>query len=334
MSLTINEIAQKAGVSIGTVDRVIHNRGRVSKESIEKIQAIINEYGYQPNPIARQLKTKKDFVIGVLLPDLGTEQSYWKSVFEGMKKAAEEFKLFSIKLKLTEYKRHSSKAFVEKAKELSKEKINALITAPIVAPEIFEILPLFSNVPYVFVDSPLDHDKQLTTVAQDPYQGGYCAGRIMDLLVPNAKKIITVQMYDKAPNLHERSRGFAEYFNNPKVVKNITYTAKEYGTQKKFIEAILKAKPDGIFVTNEGSSEIADYCKAKKITKSFALIGYDLMEKNVKSLKEGNIDCLISQSPQDQGYLAVKKLYQHCLINEKIEREIFIPINIFFKENI
>ena len=334
MSLTINEIAQKAGVSIGTVDRVIHNRGRVSKESIEKIQAIIDEYGYQPNPIARQLKTKKDFVIGVLLPDLGTEQSYWKSVFEGMKKAAEEFKLFSIKIKLTEYKRHSSKAFVEKAKELSKEKINALITAPIVAPEIFEILPLFSNVPYVFVDSPLDHDKQLTTVAQDPYQGGYCAGRIMDLLVPNAKKIITVQMYDKAPNLRERSRGFAEYFNNPKVVKNITYTAKEYGTQKKFIEAILKAKPDGIFVTNEGSSEIADYCKAKKITKSFALIGYDLMEKNVKSLKEGNIDCLISQSPQDQGYLAVKKLYQHCLINEKIEREIFIPINIFFKENI
>ena len=334
MSLTINEIAQKAGVSIGTVDRVIHNRGRVSKESIEKIQAIIDEYGYQPNPIARQLKTKKDFVIGVLLPDLGTEQSYWKSVFEGMKKAAEEFKLFSIKIKLTEYKRHSSKAFVEKAKELSKEKIDALITAPIVAPEIFEILPLFSNVPYVFVDSPLDHDKQLTTVAQDPYQGGYCAGRIMDLLVPNAKKIITVQMYDKAPNLRERSRGFAEYFNNPKVVKNITYTAKEYGTQKKFIEAILKAKPDGIFVTNEGSSEIADYCKAKKITKSFALIGYDLMEKNVKSLKEGNIDCLISQSPQDQGYLAVKKLYQHCLINEKIEREIFIPINIFFKENI
>ena len=58
------------------------------------------------------------------------------------------------------------------------------------------------------------------------------------------------------------------------------------------------------------------------------------MKKNVKALKEGNIDCLISQSPQDQGYLAVKKIYQKCLINEKIEREIFIPINIYFKENI
>lgn len=334
MSLTINEIAQKAGVSIGTVDRVIHNRGRVSKQSIEKIQAIIDEYGYQPNPIARQLKTKKDFVIGVLLPELGTEQSYWKSVFEGMKRAAEEFKLFSIKLNLVEYKRHNSKAFVEKANELSREKIDALITAPIVAPEIFDILPLYEKVPYVFVDSPLEHDRQITTVAQDPYQGGYCAGRIMELLVPDAKKIFSVQMYDKAPNLHERSRGFAEYFNNAKVVKNITYTAKEFGTQKKFIEAILKQKPDGIFVTNEGSSEIADYCRTKNIKKNFALIGYDLMKKNVKALKEGNIDCLISQSPQDQGYLAVKKIYQKCLINEKIEREIFIPINIYFKENI
>ena len=334
MSLTINEIAQKAGVSIGTVDRVIHNRGRVSKDSIEKIQAIIDKYGYQPNPIARQLKTKKDFVIGVLLPELGTEQSYWKSVFDGMEKAAEEFKLFSIKLKLIEYKRHNSKAFVEKATESSREKIHALITAPIVAPEIFEILPLFENIPYVFVDSPLEHDRQITTVAQDPYQGGYCAGRIMNLLVPDAKKIISVQMYDKAPNLHERSKGFAEYFADKKTVQNVTYTSKEFGTHKKFIEAILKQKPDGIFVTNEGSSEFADYCKAKKIKKTFALIGYDLMEKNVKSLKEGNIDCLISQSPEDQGYLAVKKIYQQCLLNEKIEKKIFIPINIYFKENL
>lgn len=334
MSLTINEIAQKAGVSIGTVDRVIHNRGRVSKESIAKIQAIIDEYGYQPNPIARQLKTKKAFVIGVLLPELGTEQSYWKSVFDGMNKASEEFKLFSIKLKLAEYKRHNAKAFTEKAKELSQEKLDALITAPIVAPEIFDILPLFQNIPYVFVDSPLEHKGQLTTVAQDPYQGGYCAGRIMNLLAPNAKKIITVQMYDKAPNLHERSRGFSEFYKNSKVVQNITYTSKEFGSQKKFIHKILDLKPDGIFVTNEGSSEIANYCKLNHIHKNFALIGYDLMEKNVKALKEGDIDCLISQSPQDQGYLAVKKIYQHCLINEKIEREIFIPINIYFKENI
>lgn len=334
MSLTISEIAKKAGVSMGTVDRVIHKRGRVSQDSINKVQAIIDEFGYQPNPIARQLKTKKDFVIGVLLPKLGKELEYWNLVYSGMEKAAEEFKIFSIKLLLVEYTRHSSSDFITKAKELSQKKIDALVTAPIVEPEIFDILPLFENIPYAFVDSPLRHEKQLTTVAQDPYRGGYCAGRIMDLMIPSAKKIVTIQMYDRALNLNERSRGFTEYFKDSKKVKNFTYTKKEYGTFKNFLTAILKEKPEGIFVTNDGSSEIADYCKTNNIKKDFVLIGYDLLKKNVAALKSGLIDCLISQAPQDQGYLAVKTIYQHCLINENTQKEIYIPINIYFKENI
>ena len=58
---TIKEIAELAKVSIGTVDRVIHNRGRVSKETEKKIKAIIDELNYQPNFFAKNLKLSKEF---------------------------------------------------------------------------------------------------------------------------------------------------------------------------------------------------------------------------------------------------------------------------------
>ena len=49
---TIKDIARMAGVSAGTVDRVLHNRGDVSLASMEKVQKVLDEIDYQPNVFA------------------------------------------------------------------------------------------------------------------------------------------------------------------------------------------------------------------------------------------------------------------------------------------
>ena len=90
--MTINEIAEYAHVSIGTVDRVIHNRKGVSEKTKKLIQSIIDEYGYQPNPIARQLKSNKPFVIGVLLPTLESGCGYYRALYEGMQQGVDLFR--------------------------------------------------------------------------------------------------------------------------------------------------------------------------------------------------------------------------------------------------
>ena len=56
-----------ADLSRGTVDSVIHNRGVVSLETRKKIEDIINEYDYKPNPIGRALSNKNPYKIGVIL---------------------------------------------------------------------------------------------------------------------------------------------------------------------------------------------------------------------------------------------------------------------------
>ena len=63
----IKDIARIAGVSIGTVDRVIHNRGKVAEGTRNKVQKIIEETNYSPNVMAQVLKSKKRFHLVSLL---------------------------------------------------------------------------------------------------------------------------------------------------------------------------------------------------------------------------------------------------------------------------
>ena len=65
--IRIKDIAEKAGVSIGTVDRVIHNRGQVKEETRQRIKNIIDTMEYTPNLFAKSLSMKKNFKIGVII---------------------------------------------------------------------------------------------------------------------------------------------------------------------------------------------------------------------------------------------------------------------------
>jgi LacI family transcriptional regulator len=65
---TINEIAKLAGVSRSTVSRVLNNDPNVNEHTREKVQAIIDETEYQPNPVARSLIGGRSRVIGLVIP--------------------------------------------------------------------------------------------------------------------------------------------------------------------------------------------------------------------------------------------------------------------------
>ncbi|KXZ40211.1 transcriptional regulator, LacI family [Alkalithermobacter thermoalcaliphilus JW-YL-7 = DSM 7308] len=70
MSVTIKDVAKRAGVSISTVSRVINNSKPVSNEIRQRVMSVIKETGYVPNPVARSLVTKKSQLIGVIVPDI------------------------------------------------------------------------------------------------------------------------------------------------------------------------------------------------------------------------------------------------------------------------
>lgn len=65
---TIRDVAQKAGVGVGTVSRVLNDSSSVSQETRRKVLAAISDLDYSPNPAARRLSRGKTMVIGALVP--------------------------------------------------------------------------------------------------------------------------------------------------------------------------------------------------------------------------------------------------------------------------
>lgn len=335
--MTVSEIAEEAGVSTGTVDRVLHNRGGVSAKTKAKIQAIIEKNGYHPNFIARQLKNNKTYKLGVLLPDLKTGCGYYSALYKGMVTAKETLEPFNFELILKEYDRTKSLDCFKKGTDLVKAGIDGLITSPLVPNEFFELTPLLTNIPYVFVDSPLNITGPLCTIAQNPYKSGYCAGRIMKLL-RGSGTFACLKMNNNAYNLNERYRGFKDYIHSDSGSKVIDATCTDFteiGIYS-YLESLFLEHKDinGIFVPHAEVLMATYYLANKGLKDKVTLIGFDSVEQNKKALLDGTIDCLIGQRPEIQGFEAVQKLYHNLMLHKDVPDTLEIPIDIYFRENI
>ena len=95
---TIKQIAKLANVSIGTVDRVIHNRGECSRKTEERVRKIIRELNYKPNPIASSLSLRNEIVFGIFMPRPEQDEKYRKLPEEGIRQAGEENELYKMRL--------------------------------------------------------------------------------------------------------------------------------------------------------------------------------------------------------------------------------------------
>ena len=91
----IKDIAVLAGVSEGTVDRVLHNRGEVSKKSKEAVEKVLKEINYSPNLLARSLASKKHYRFACFIPAYQPGE-YWESIETGFDRAKIEAALTGI----------------------------------------------------------------------------------------------------------------------------------------------------------------------------------------------------------------------------------------------
>ena len=89
MSVTIKDVAKAAGVSVATVSRVLNNSSAVSDETAAAVNEVINEMGYSPNFLGRNLRKCETNNILVILPS--TEHTVYSNIINGMQDAAYPF---------------------------------------------------------------------------------------------------------------------------------------------------------------------------------------------------------------------------------------------------
>lgn len=131
--IRIKDIAERAGVSVGTVDRVLHDRPNVSKPAREKVEQALKEMNYQPNMYASALAYNKAYTFCLLIPKHESE-AYWEEIEEGARKCEDQRRDFHIDLEIRFYERSNEDSF----KAVSQEILDANPEGVIVVPSSLE----------------------------------------------------------------------------------------------------------------------------------------------------------------------------------------------------
>ena len=152
---TIYDVAGAARVSMATVSRVLNNPDKVNVATREKVLKIVNELGYVPNPIARDLATKKATTFSVLVADM--TRTFVSSLINGILNVADELN-YSIKISLISTK----KTFKDLISTIIAEKVGGaiFINDNFTIDEVKLIKEIFDkyNTPYVVIDKQYEED--------------------------------------------------------------------------------------------------------------------------------------------------------------------------------
>jgi LacI family sucrose operon transcriptional repressor len=164
----IEDVAERAGVSVTTVSRVLNNRGYISQKTRDKVYQVMKELHYQPNEMARALFRRKSNMIGLIIPAVShpffSELAYYLEYFAHQK---------GYKLLLCNSNRDVSKerGYIDL---LKKNQVDAIIMGSSVL-DVQHYLHL--NLPIVSFDRRVAEN--IPIVTSDNFMGGKLAARLL-----------------------------------------------------------------------------------------------------------------------------------------------------------
>ena len=192
--IRIKDIAERAGVSVGTVDRVLHDRPNVSEPARKKVEQALKEMNYQPNMYASALAYNKQYTFYMLLPKHESE-AYWEEIEEGARKCEDTRRDFHIDVEISFFERSSDESFREKASEIIQAKPEGVV----VVPSSLDVTREFTdqlheqNIPFILLDSYMPDLKPLSFYGQDSFCSGYFAAKMLMMIACRETEIMLMR---------------------------------------------------------------------------------------------------------------------------------------------
>jgi len=342
--VTIQDVARYANVSVGTIDRVIHNRGKVSPEKRKKVEDAIEKLNFNPNMLARTLALGNQFTICALIPAAPYPGHYWTMPLNGLEMAAAQFKDYGIVTEYFFYDLFDEKSFTQQANKIAALEPNGVVLAPLFLKEskVFTEKLRQKNIPYIFIDADIPGGQSLSYIGPDVKQSAYIAGRLLNSVLPEKAEMLIVNMvkgFENASALRRMEEGFRGFFRESGLEQNRTiHSLTIHSTQKEevFRELtkfyIKNAAIKGVFVTNSKAFMAAEFHRHHDL--DIRLVGYDLVPDNIEHMKNGGIDFIISQSPVQQGKRAIQTLFDYFVFKKEPEKIQHVPLDIIIRENL
>lgn len=341
--IRIKDIAQLAGISPGTVDRVLHNRGNVSPAARQAIDAVLKQVGYQPNIHLSGISLRRHYKIVVTIPEF-KKGEYWENTYKGIQRAINVYENIRIDCKFMYYNQFDLYACRNTFEQITAQHPDGVIIGPTFRDETIYLTTLLEegNIPYIYVDSTIDCTFPLAYFASNPHTCGYLMGKLIDTITPpDAEYALfqAIRVGDASANTTIlRKQGLMSYMADRQLtgaLHRVAFSVMEPERNKELIGDFFERHPAvrGAVVLSSRGSVIAHYLHKHRI-EGVKLIGIDLTENNIREVKNGNMDFVLGQRPEQQGYMAVKSLIQYLIYGNKVKVDNVMPLDIITRENL
>ena len=276
MSVSVRDVARKAGVSVGTVSNVLNSPDKVADKTVLKVQQAISALGFVRNDAARQLRAGKSRSIGLLVLDV--RNPFFTDVARGAEEAAAEHQM-SILLANSDENHDREKQLLSLFEE---QRVAGVLVSP-VSSDIAELSRARDRgTPIVLVDRQ-SKDKSLSSVAVDDVAGGFMA--VSHLIETGRKRIMFAGGPMSIQQIADRLKGSKKACNSQGSVsleiletKNLT-VLEGRAVAEEILSRPVSKRPDAVFAANDllaiGIMQVLVVAKSVSIPEDIALVGYD-----------------------------------------------------------
>jgi LacI family transcriptional regulator len=335
---TLRDIAESLGVSIGTVDRALNDRGGVNPMTKARVLQMASTLGYRPNLAARFLSSRRRLRVSVNMPS--EIALFWDEVRGGIQEEARQLSSSGMDIQYCTYPRFGTGEEEAFERALQAE-VDGIILAT-ARPK--DLRPFFrrasrQRIPVVSVVTDAPGTEQLAVVSIDSPVSGSLAGELLSRLVGGSGQvgIITGDL-----GISEHSQKYESFqgavlnlFPSMQVappVENHDDPVEAYESCRRLVEESPNLV--GLYVSTANSSPVlralSDAGKLGKI----AVIATDLYPELARHLESGKVLATLYQRPRSQGEIAFRMLHDFLVKGQCPSYQVRLAPHLIMKSNL
>jgi LacI family transcriptional regulator len=309
----IKDIARALGVSIGTVDRALHDKPGINPETRDRVLSTAAAMNYRPNLAARQLKAGTAVRIAVHLPR--EIALFWDSLKEGILEAAAPLGP-ALEVEFRSYPR-MGEGDVDLFDEALRGGANGLIIAPAdpvaLRPWIRKAAKQHVAVACVVTDAP--DTGRLTAVSADPSTVGAVAGELLARFLPGGGEVAFFTGWLGTQDHADKLRGFEGSVNvvgDGLRVASVVEAHDDEAAAYRQATALLKSHPSlrGLYVSTVNSLPVLRALEKQDRVGTVTVVTTDLFPALLPWIRRGAVAATVYQRPRTQGRTALHALFR------------------------
>lgn len=315
--VTLKLIAQRAGTSIGTVDRALKDRDGVRAATKDRVLTAARELGYNPNPFSNALRRMGSIRLAFVYPE--QPERFYASINAGIGDAVRDLSDFGVEVVHVRYPMHQQAMQEEALKRLAIGSFQGVAinsAGPRIAAQINRIAQ--AGVPVITFNTDTANSMRRYFVGNDSLQSGRMGAALLGRFLGGSGAVTVLGNFVQAMPFSERFGGFCETIHDDFPDMTLYPCAESYAdpqlASRSLIELLTNVpQVRGVFCTGFSSTVGAISALKQLNRRDIVLIGYDTSDELLSALREGWCDALLYQNPYRQGYAAVQTLAQHVL---------------------